>query len=66
VTGWLIGLAVPLLVSAGSLQELGSIRGVVLDKDFGSAVAGAEVLVLELGLRAISDSCPRSRRVATP
>src|SRR6266850_4864042 len=47
---WIV-LGVMLLVSAGAAaqERAGFIRGVVYDKDFGTPLAGAQVLIVETG-----------------
>lgn len=52
--GWLLCCLIPISVAAAQPQQAGSIRGVVVDKDFGGPLEGAEIRVLELGLSVLS------------
>src|SRR5690349_22720529 len=44
----------PLSVAPSAQQPAGSIRGVVTDQDFGTPLAGAQVLVVESGQKALT------------
>lgn len=54
-TIWTTPGAVMILASGAFAQQAGSLRGVVLDRDFGSPVVGATVTIVETGTRATTN-----------
>lgn len=52
----LLAMAASVVAAAGlRAQQNGSLRGLVFDQDFGGPLAGANVQLVELGLRVVSD-----------
>ena len=54
VHGWCAAALTAIVVTSASAQQVGSIRGTVVDEDLEAPLAGAQVTISETGARAIA------------